>query len=107
MTYKNMSLKNALKNLGCTDITLKWNGGIASRDLSGFFTGGGKVFEQGQTYYITWSDFSYCGKHVMYRKAEDRRDFSGKGGFNQWDFEDTLLRMGIKLKQNVVMPKWG
>ena len=35
--------------------------------------------------------------NVMYREAIDRKDFSGKGGYNQWDFVRIINSMGYKI----------
>lgn len=92
---KKVSLRAALKALGCREISLSWNGGVAARDQSGFFTGGGKYgFIEGQTYYVTYSPMFMCnGSTVMYRTAEHRRDYHG--GQNKWDFCSRLQEIGL------------
>lgn len=102
---KKIALKGALEKLGCKVVKLEWNGGVASRDQSGFFIGGGQHgFADGQLYYITYSPmFSYCGMHVMYRTAKDLKDYTG--GQNTWNFERALERIGYQLSLKAVMPR--
>ncbi len=102
---KKIGLKGALQKLGCRDIELHWNGGIASRDQSGYFVGGGKHgFADGQLYYVTYSPMlGYCGKYVMYRTAEHRRDYTG--GYNTWDFERKLAELGYEMSLKPLMPR--
>ena len=103
---KKIALRGALQKLGCRDIELHWNGGVASRDQSGFFVGGGKNgFAEGQLYYITYHPLerSFAGGNVMYRTAQHRKDWTG--GFNQWDFERRLAEIGYEMSMKAVMPK--
>lgn len=104
---KKIGLRGALKHLGCRDIKLEWNGGVACRDQSGFFTGGGTHgFADGQTYYITYSPFHHgYWNEVMFRTALDRKDYSGKGGNNQWCFNTILNRIGYELDGKALMPR--
>ena len=102
---KKIGLKGALEKLGCREIELHWNGGVASRDQSGFFVFcGANGFADGQLYYVTYSPmFVYGGKSVMYRTAEHRKDW--KGGFNQWDFERKLGELGYEMSMKAAMPR--
>lgn len=106
---KKVSLRTALKALGCSEISLRWNGGVGARDQSGFFTGGGKHgFVEGQTYYVSYSPtFSCNGKTVMYRTTEHRKDCHG--GQNCWDFNRKLNEIGLCMdgKASFKGMRWG
>ena len=102
---KKIALRGALQKMGCRDIELHWNGGVASRDQSGFFVGGGQYgFDDGQLYYVIYNpDLAISGQHVMYRTAKHRKDWTG--GTNRWDFERRLAEAGYQMSLNVVMPR--
>ncbi len=97
---KKIGLLGALRKLGCRDIELHWGGGPASRDQSGFFVGGGQNgFKDGQMYYVSYKPAPLAGlPPVMYRKAENKFDFSGKDGeYPQWDFCDKLAELKYEM----------
>lgn len=94
---KKVGLRSALQKLGCTDITLRWNGGPACRDQSGFFVGGGEHgLAKGQLYYVTYSPQSVAGLPcVMHRTAAHRKDWTG--GQNQWWLCNELAKIGLAM----------
>lgn len=96
---KKISLRGILKKNGATNLELRWNGGPACRDYSGFFTGNGGIFKAGQEYYITYSKNGLYGlPNIMHREVKHRRDYTG--GQNQWWLEREFEKQGYKVEQN-------
>lgn len=87
---KSIGIRKAIQIFGGTNIDVH----KGYHDQSGFFD------KDGNTYYITTGDDRMMKNgqlNVMYREAIDRKDFGGKGGYNQWDFVRIINSMGYKI----------
>ena len=87
---KSIGIRKAIQLFGGTNIDVH----KGYHDQSGFFD------KDGKTYYIATGDDRMLKNgqlNVMYREAIDRKDFGGKGGYNQWDFVRIINSMGYKI----------
>ena len=87
---KSIGIRKAIQLFGGTNIDIH----KGYHDQSGFFD------KDGKTYYIATGDDRMMKNgqlNVMYREAIDRKDFGGKGGYNQWDFVRIINSMGDKI----------
>ena len=87
---KSIGIRKAIQLFGGTNIDIH----KGYHDQSGFFD------KDGKTYYIATGDDRMMKNgqlNVMYREAIDRKDFGGKGGYNQWDFVRIINSMGYKI----------
>ena len=87
---KSIGIRKAIQLFGGTNIDIH----KGYHDQSGFFD------KDGKTYYIATGDDRMMKNgqlNVMYRVAIDRKDFGGKGGYNQWDFVRIINSMGYKI----------
>ena len=87
---KSIGIRKAIQLFGGTNIDIH----KGYHDQSGFFDKDGKI------YYIATGDDRMMKNgqlNVMYREAIDRKDFGGKGGYNQWDFVRIINSMGYKI----------
>ena len=87
---KSIGIRKAIQLFGGTNIDIH----KGYHDQSGFFD------KDGKTYYIATGDDRMMKNgqlNVMYREAIDRKDFGGKGGYNQWDFVRIMNSMGYKI----------
>lgn len=100
---KECGIRKALEVIGATEVKIT----KGFHYQSGFFMWGE------QLYYCSTADdrwpqleATFCPDYkegelpVMYRKALDRNDLSGKGGPNQWDFLQILHGYGYKLTKH-------
>ena len=89
---KSIGIRKAIQLFGGTNIDIH----KGYHDQSGFFD------KDGKTYYIATGDDRMMKNgqlNVMYREAIDRKDFGGKGGYNQWDFVRIINSMGYKINK--------
>ena len=87
---KSIGIRKAIQLFGGTNIDVH----KGYHYQSGFFD------KDGKTYYIDTGDDRILKNgqlDIMYREAIDRKDFSGKGGHNQWDFVRIINSMGYKI----------
>ncbi len=87
---KSIGIRKAIQLFGGSNISVH----KGYHYQSGFFD------KDGKTYYIDTGDDRMMKNgqlNIMYREAVDRNDYSGRGGYNQWDFVSTINKMGYKI----------